>query len=53
MVASKYLYDVQEDEGVYNDEWASSAKMELEELNRLEIAFLNAMVRLKASKIEQ
>jgi hypothetical protein len=25
MVASKFLYDDGEDEGVYNDEWAESA----------------------------
>ena len=43
MVASKYLYDEGVDEEVYNDEWAESAHMELEDLNELERHFLSAM----------
>ena len=44
MVASKYLYDEGIDEEVFNDEWAESAKMEVEDLNELERHFLQAIV---------
>ncbi len=45
MMASKYLYDEGVDEEVFNDEWAESANMDLEQLNELERDFLNAIVR--------
>jgi hypothetical protein len=43
MVASKYLYDEGIEEEVFNDEWAESAKMDVEELNDLERTFLAAI----------
>jgi hypothetical protein len=43
MVASKFLFDDGEDDEVFNDEWASSANIEVKELNRLEREFLEAM----------
>jgi len=43
MVSSKYLYDDGIDEEVFNDEWAESAKMDIEDLNTLERQFLQAM----------
>ena len=44
MMASKYLYDEGVDEEVFNDEWAESAKMDIDELNALERNFLAAIV---------
>lgn len=43
MVASKFLYDNGEEGEVFNDEWASSANMELKDLNTLEKEFLTAI----------
>lgn len=43
LVASKYLFDDGEEEEVFNDEWAASARMETKELNKLERSFLSAM----------
>ncbi|CAG0917390.1 unnamed protein product [Notodromas monacha] len=43
MVASKFLFDVHDDEGVYNDEWAKSGRLELDQVNKLEISFLSAL----------
>ena len=42
------LYDDGEQEQVFNDEWAASADMTVDELNAAEIDFLNAMVRRQA-----
>ena len=44
MMASKYLYDEGVDEEVFNDEWAESANMDLDQLNELERNFLKAIV---------
>ena len=44
LTASKMLYDDGEQEQVFNDEWAASAEMTVDELNAAEIDFLNAMV---------
>ncbi|XP_064598401.1 protein CNPPD1-like [Liolophura sinensis] len=43
MMASKYVYDEGVDEEVFNDEWAESARMEVDEVNDLEMDFLSAM----------
>lgn len=43
MVASKFLYDDGEEDEVFNNEWASSANMELKDLNVLEREFLDAL----------
>jgi len=45
MVASKYLYDEGVDEEVFNDEWAESAKIDVDEINEMERDFLAAIVR--------
>lgn len=45
-MASKYVYDEGVDEEVFNDEWAESARMEVDEVNDLEMDFLSAMVIL-------
>ena len=44
MLASKFLFDEGIDEEIFNDEWAKSADMEVEDLNRLEREFLEAIV---------
>ncbi len=44
MMASKYLYDEGVDEEVFNDEWAESAGLDLQQLNELERGFLGAIV---------
>ncbi|KTF85640.1 hypothetical protein cypCar_00035102 [Cyprinus carpio] len=44
MVASKYLYDEGEEEEVFNDEWGTAAKLDVQTVNTLEINFLNAIV---------
>jgi len=44
MVASKYLYDEGEEEEVFNDEWGSAGKLDVQTVNNLEINFLNAIV---------
>ena len=46
MMASKYLYDEGTEDEVFNDEWAESASMDLEDLNRQEKNYLSAIVRL-------
>ncbi|KAJ8004209.1 hypothetical protein DPEC_G00156410 [Dallia pectoralis] len=43
MVASKYLYDEGEDEEVFNDEWGTAGKLDVQTVNALEISFLNAI----------
>jgi len=43
MVASKYLYDEGIDEEVFNDEWAQSGNLEIDDLNELERNFLGAI----------
>merc|ERR1712088_38864 len=43
MVASKFLHDDEEEDEVFNDEWASSGGIDTKELNRLEMKFLAAM----------
>ncbi|XP_072306217.1 protein CNPPD1 [Eucyclogobius newberryi] len=43
MVASKYLYDEGEEEEVFNDEWSTAGKMDVQTINNLEINFLNAI----------
>ena len=51
MLASKYLYDEGVPEEVYNDEWAESADLDLEDINQLEREFLLAIVSLKINLI--
>ncbi|TRZ00188.1 hypothetical protein DNTS_032259 [Danionella cerebrum] len=46
MVASKYLYDEGEEEEVFNDEWGTAAKLDVQTVNTLEMNFLNAIVSL-------
>lgn len=43
MVASKYLYDEGEDEEVFNDEWGTAGKLDVQTVNALEMNFLNAI----------
>lgn len=43
MVASKYLYDEGEEEEVFNDEWGAAGKTDVQNINDLEINFLNAI----------
>jgi hypothetical protein len=43
MVASKFMQDEGEELGIFNDEWATSSKMDLKELNKLEVEFLIAI----------
>ena len=43
MVASKYLYDDGEVDEVFNDDWAEAGRLEVAEMNRLEIEFLCAV----------
>jgi hypothetical protein len=43
LVASKFIQDDGEDQCIYNDEWAISAKMEVKQINKLEITFLKAL----------
>lgn len=43
MVASKYLHDDGEEDEVFSDEWATAGGMEIKELNRKEIEFLEAI----------
>ncbi|KAG7502148.1 CNPPD1 [Solea senegalensis] len=43
MVASKYLYDEGEEEEVFNDEWGTAGKMDVQTVNNLEMNFLNAI----------
>ena len=45
MVASKFLNDEGIDDEVINSEFASSAKMDLKDLNNLERDFLLAIVK--------
>jgi len=44
MMASKFLHDEGEEESVVNEEWATSAHMDVKELNELERNFLTALV---------
>lgn len=44
-MASKFVQDDGEDLGIFNDEWATSAKMDLKRVNQLELEFLTAIVR--------
>lgn len=44
MMASKFLYDEGVDEEVFNDEWAESGNMEIDDVNKLEREFLSAAV---------
>ncbi|KAF7488869.1 Protein CNPPD1 [Sarcoptes scabiei] len=43
IVASKFLFDKDGGEMVFNDEWASFANLDLTDLNKLEREFLNAI----------
>lgn len=43
MIASKFLFDKGENESVYNDEWASIANLDIEDLNKVELEFLSAL----------
>lgn len=43
MVASKYLYDEGEEEEVFNDEWGTAGKLDVQTVNTLEMNFLNAI----------
>lgn len=42
-VASKFLFDKGEDEAVYNDDLAEIVNMEMSEINKTELEFLDAM----------
>lgn len=44
MVATKFLQDDGEEDGVINEEWASSAGISTSHLNQLERNFLDAIV---------
>lgn len=46
MIASKFLNDEGEEDEVFNNEWASCAKIPLTDLNKLEREFLTAIVIL-------
>lgn len=43
MMASKYLYDEGVDEEVFNDEWANNSEQDVDDVNQMEIGFLQAM----------
>ncbi|XP_076879308.1 protein CNPPD1 [Brachyhypopomus gauderio] len=43
MVASKYLYDEGEEEEVFNDEWGTAGKLDVQTVNTLELNFLSAI----------
>ena len=43
-MASKFLYDEGIDDEVYNDEWAISGDLETEDVNQMEMEFLDAIV---------
>ncbi|XP_070185617.1 protein CNPPD1-like isoform X2 [Littorina saxatilis] len=43
MMASKYLYDEGVEEEVFNDDWAENAGLEKEEINEMEMDFLDAL----------
>jgi len=45
MMASKFLHDEGEEDSVINDEWATSADMDVQDLNELERHFLTALVQ--------
>ena len=46
MMASKFLYDEGEDDEVLNSEWASSAGLDMDQLNTAERDFLHAIVSI-------
>lgn len=50
-MASKYLYDDGEEDEVFNDEWATSAAITLQDLNQAELEFLTAIVSIMTSII--
>jgi len=50
MMASKFLHDEGEEDCVLNDEWATSAHMDVAELNELERNFIAALVRSSNSR---
>ncbi|CAL1535249.1 unnamed protein product [Lymnaea stagnalis] len=43
MMASKYLYDEGVEEEVFNDEWADNTDQEVDDVNQMEMDFLQAM----------
>nr|XP_054753320.1 protein CNPPD1-like [Lytechinus pictus] len=43
MLATKFLYDEGEDEEIFSDEWADSAKIDVKRVNELERDFLEAI----------
>ncbi|GLH12007.1 Uncharacterized protein GBIM_16688 [Gryllus bimaculatus] len=43
MIASKFLHDDGEEDEVFNDEWATSAGLDVKEVNRFEKDFLQAI----------
>jgi len=50
-MASKFLHDEGEEDSVVNDEWATSACMDVKDLNDLERHFLTALVDIHLSSI--
>lgn len=46
MVSNKFLQDDGEDDEVICSEWAASGGLELDELKKLEVEFLNAIVSI-------
>lgn len=44
MVGNKFLHDDGEDDEVISSEWAASGDMDLKQLNKLELEFLDAIV---------
>ncbi|KAM3716877.1 Flavin-containing monooxygenase [Dirofilaria immitis] len=43
IIASKYLYDVGQQEFIYNDKWASLASISLKQVNEMELSALDAI----------
>lgn len=46
MVACKFLYEVDEEDGVFNDEWAKAGLVTVQWMNKLEKDFLAAIVSI-------
>lgn len=51
MVGNKFLQDDGEDDDVVCSEWAASGGLELSQLKKLEVEFLNAIVRYTPSNL--
>ena len=51
MVATKFLQDDGEEDGVINEEWATSAGISTTHLNQLERDFLDAIVSISQTLV--